>query len=267
MDDDDPIIRQLLENLPVYRERYHIKPKSAEVETSEVKSEIICENVTKTYTLGHSVVKALDGITIDIKEGDYISIMGPSGSGKTTLLNIIGALDKPTSGRVILDGIDITNLPERKLTTLRRDKIGFVFQGFHLIPTLTALDNVLVPLMPRGIKDYDKERAHRLLEMVGIGDRWHHKPGELSGGERQRVAIARALISDPPIILGDELTGELDSKTGQEIMDMIEKLNRDYNKTIVIVTHDIKVGARAKQRWIMEDGKIINTSANYEAFV
>jgi putative ABC transport system ATP-binding protein len=244
----------LLENLPAYEGKDISKLGKGIIK----KKEIVCQDVTKVYNLGGSQVKALDGVSIEINEGDYISIMGPSGSGKTTLLNMIGALDKPTTGRVFLDGIEITNLPERKLTSLRRDKIGFVFQGFHLIPTINALENVLVPIMPRGVKQHDRDRAQELLDMVGIADRSHHKPGELSGGERQRVAIARSLISDPPIILGDELTGELDSKTGQEIMDMIEKLNSELNKTIVIVTHDMKVGKRAKHIWTMEDGKIIN---------
>ncbi len=223
----------------------------------ERKIEIKCENVSKVYKLGNSIVKALDNVNLTIMSGDYISIMGPSGSGKTTLLNIIGALDHPTSGRVYLDGYDITNLPERKLTFFRRNKIGFVFQAFYLIPTLTALDNVLTPIMPRGVKPADKERALMLLEMLGLKNRVHHKPGELSGGERQRVAIARALISDPPIILGDELTGELDSKTGQEIMDIIDRLNSELGKTIVIVTHDIKVAERAKIKLRMRDGRII----------
>ena len=205
------------------------------------------------------MVKALDNVNLTIVKGDYISIMGPSGSGKTTLLNVIGALDRPTSGRVYLDGADITNLPERKLTVFRRDKIGFVFQAFYLIPTLTALDNVLTPIMPRGVKPADKARAVMLLEMMGLKNRVNHKPSELSGGERQRVAIARALISDPPIILGDELTGELDSKTGQEIMDIIDRLNNEFKKTIVIVTHDIKVARRAKIGLRMEDGKILDS--------
>lgn len=225
--------------------------------------EIQCKNVTKVFHLGETEIRALDNITISVTKGDYISIMGPSGSGKTTLLNIIGALDRPTSGTIILDGMDITNLPERKLTSLRRDKIGFVFQDFHLIPTLSALDNVLVPIMPYGIKREDKERAIKDLELMDLGDRLNHKPGQLSGGERQRVAIARALVSDPPIILGDELTGELDSRTGQEIMDMMDRLNRELNKTIVIVTHDPKVGARAKHRWAMEDGRIVKTEKNH----
>ncbi|MFX1362584.1 MAG: ABC transporter ATP-binding protein, partial [Promethearchaeota archaeon] len=163
--------------------------------------------------------------------------------------------------RVCLDGIDITDFPERKLTVFRRDKIGFVFQSFHLIPTLNVLDNVLVPIMPRGIKKQDKQRALELVNTVGLGDRVRHKPGQLSGGERQRVAIARALINDPPIILGDELTGELDTKTGQEIMDMVERLNREYNKTVIIVTHDPRIGARADIEWKMEDGKIINNGS------
>lgn len=221
--------------------------------------EIQCKNVTKIFYLGETEIKALDDITISVEKGDYISIMGPSGSGKTTLLNIIGALDRPTTGTVILDGVDITNLPERKLTSLRRDKIGFVFQDFHLIPTLNALDNVMVPIMPYGIKEEDRERAIKYLEMLDIGDRIRHKPGQLSGGERQRVAIARALVSDPPVILGDELTGELDSKTGQEIMDLMDRLNKELKKTIIVVTHDPKVGTRAKHRWTMEDGRIVET--------
>lgn len=227
--------------------------------TGENKIEILCESVTKIYKLGENIVKALDNINLKIMKGDYISIMGPSGSGKTTLLNIIGALDRPTTGRVYLDGSDITNLPEKKLTVFRRDKIGFVFQAFYLIPTLTALDNVLTPIMPRGVKPSDKNRALMLLEMLGLKNRINHKPGELSGGERQRVAIARALISDPPIILGDELTGELDSKTGQEIMDIIGRLNNEFKKTIVVVTHDIKVARRAKTGLRMEDGKIVDS--------
>ena len=234
-----------------------------EGKTSGREIEIQCINVTKIFTLGETEIKALDDITISVEKGDYISIMGPSGSGKTTLLNIIGALDKPTSGTVILDGVDITDLPERKLTSLRRDKIGFVFQDFHLIPTLNALDNVLVPIMPYGIKEEDRERAIRYLEMLDIGDRLGHKPGQLSGGERQRVAIARALVTDAPIILGDELTGELDTKTGQEIMDLVDRLNKELKKTIIIVTHDPKVGARAKHRWAMEDGRIVETLSNH----
>ncbi|WEU41053.1 MAG: ABC transporter ATP-binding protein [Candidatus Odinarchaeum yellowstonii] len=220
------------------------------------KIEIKCVNVCKVYKLGVNIVKALDNINLTIMKGDYISIMGPSGSGKTTLLNIIGALDHPTSGRVYLDGCDITDLPERKLTFFRRNKIGFIFQAFYLIPTLTALDNVLTPIIPRGIKPADRERALTLLEMLGLKNRVNHKPGELSGGERQRVAIARALVSDPPIILGDEITGELDSKTGQEIMDIMERLNTELDKTIVIVTHDVKVARRAKINLRMEDGRI-----------
>lgn len=234
-----------------------------ELKKSGKEIEVRCINVTKIFYLGETEIKALDDITISVEKGDYISIMGPSGSGKTTLLNIIGALDRPTTGTVILDGVDITNLPERKLTSLRRDKIGFVFQDFHLIPTLNALDNVMVPIMPYGIKEEDKERAMKYLEMLDIGDRIRHKPGQLSGGERQRVAIARALVSDPPIILGDELTGELDSKTGQEIMDLMDRLNRELKKTIIIVTHDPKVGGRAKHRWKMEDGRITEIRSNH----
>jgi putative ABC transport system ATP-binding protein len=230
---------------------------------SNRKIEIECTNVSKIYTLGESQIRALDNINLVIREGDYISIMGVSGSGKTTLLNVISALDKPTTGTIKIDGVDITGLSEGKLAVIRKDKIGFVFQGFHLIPTLTTLDNVLVPIMPYGIKKTDRERAEKYLRMVGLEERIHHKPGQLSGGERQRVAIARALISNPPIILGDELTGELDSKTGQEIMDMVDKLNKELNKTIVIVTHDAKVGARAKQQWKMEDGKIVEENNNH----
>ena len=232
-----------------------IARSSINTDIREDQIEILCKNVSKTFTLGSTEVIALNDVSLCVREGDYISIMGPSGSGKTTLLNIISALDRPTSGRVCLDGIDITDFPERKLTVFRRDKIGFVFQSFHLIPTLNVLDNVLVPIMPRGIKKQDKQRALELVDTVGLGDRIRHKPGQLSGGERQRVAIARALINDPPIILGDELTGELDTKTGQEIMDMVERLNREYNKTVIVVTHDPKIGARANIEWKMEDGR------------
>jgi len=239
---------------------------SINTDISEGQIEILCKNVSKTFILGTTEVIALNDVSLCVRQGDYISIMGPSGSGKTTLLNIISALDRPTSGRVCLDGIDITDFPERKLTVFRRDKIGFVFQSFHLIPTLNVLDNVLVPIMPRGIKKQDKQRALELVDTVGLGDRIRHKPGQLSGGERQRVAIARALINDPPIILGDELTGELDTKTGQEIMDMVERLNREYNKTVIVVTHDPKIGARANIEWKMEDGRIANNGSTKRQF-
>ena len=214
------------------------------------------ENVVKIYRLGKVEVPALRGVSLDIPRGEYVSIMGPSGSGKSTLMHLIGALDRPTSGRVYIDGVDIGRLSDDQLALLRRKKVGFVFQQFNLINKLTALENVALPMWFAGVSRSRRlRRAKELLELVGLGDRLHHKPAELSGGERQRVAIARALANDPEIILADEPTGNLDTASGMVVIELLEELNR-LGKTLVIVTHDPEFGRRARMRVKLKDGMV-----------
>jgi len=211
------------------------------------------ENVYKIYRIGKQEVKALNGISFSIKKGDFISIMGPSGSGKSTLLNLIGCLDKPTEGEIFIDGVNIFSLNDDELTIIRRDRIGFIFQKFNLIPTLTALENVELPMIFNGGRK--REKAIKLLEMVGIGDKINSKPAELSGGQQQRVAIARALANNPSIILADEPTGNLDSRTGSEIMNILEDLNK-RGRTIVMVTHDPSIAEYSEKIIKIRDGRI-----------
>jgi len=214
-------------------------------------------NLTKIYNKGEpSEVVALNNVSFGIEQGKMISIAGPSGSGKSTLLNILGCMDSATSGEAFLDGIEITNLPEGKLATIRKTKIGFVFQDFLLIPTLSALENVLLPLIPDGISKADRERALKILALVGLEQRAQHKPKELSGGEKQRIAIARALINNPSIIFADEPTGNLDSKNGDEIIALLRNLNHEMGVTIVIVSHDPRVWEKTDQILHLEDGVI-----------
>lgn len=195
-------------------------------------------DVVKTYMMGETEVRALRGASMKVDEGEFVAIMGPSGSGKSTLLNMIGALDVPTEGTVTIGGTDVSTLSESELSLLRRDQIGFVFQEFNLIGTMTALDNVALPLVFRGMPRQDrKDRAREVLEQVGLGDRLTHRPAELSGGQQQRVSMARALVGDPNVILADEPTGNLDTKTGDTVMNLLEELN-DAGKTVVMVTHD-----------------------------
>jgi len=213
-------------------------------------------DLKKYYKIGDITVKALDGVSIKIEDGEFLSIVGPSGSGKTTLLDQIGALDTPTSGNVIIDGIDIAKVPKSILYRLRREKIGFVFQDHNLIASLTALENVLIPLLPEGIDQKKYERALKLLEAVGLKERALHKPSELSAGQKQRVAMARALINNPKIILADEPTGSVDTKTGKEIMGILKQLNTDFNTTIIIVTHDLEMARDTERIIFLRDGKI-----------
>ena len=216
------------------------------------------EDVRRYYVVGENVIRALDGISFDIISGSFLAIMGPSGSGKSTLMNLIGCLDTPTSGVIRIDGETLGDMGEDELALIRNRKIGFVFQNFNLLPKLSALDNVIVPLLYRGIPLKErKEKAEALLEKVGLGDRMKHRPTELSGGQKQRVAIARALSNNPSIILADEPTGALDSKTGDQIMELFENLN-DEGRTIVFVTHDRTLGARCRSSISIRDGRIVD---------
>jgi putative ABC transport system ATP-binding protein len=213
--------------------------------------------IKRHFILGDSVVKALDGVDLDIERGEMMCLMGPSGSGKSTLMNLLGGLDKPDEGSIVVAGRDISALDENELALYRRQMVGFVFQSFNLIPTMTALENVAFPLIFSGTSPAErKDRAEGLLNMIGLGDRMDHKPTELSGGQQQRVAMARALANDPQILLGDEPTGNLDSKTGVEVMEMLCNLN-EQGQTIVLVTHDPRVSEYTTRSIHMLDGKII----------
>ena len=209
----------------------------------------------KTYQLGEPV-HALDGVTIDVPRGSYTAVMGPSGSGKSTLMNLVGCLDTATSGRVFVDGADVGAMTDRERTRVRGEKVGFVFQTFNLMPRLTAVENVALPLVFRGVaKDERHERAADILERVGLGDRLEHAPNELSGGQRQRVAIARALVNDPALLLADEPTGNLDSETGANILDLFDDLKAEGN-TLVMVTHERDVAERADRIVHLLDGQV-----------
>ncbi|PIN85224.1 MAG: hypothetical protein COV47_03135 [Candidatus Diapherotrites archaeon CG11_big_fil_rev_8_21_14_0_20_37_9] len=222
------------------------------------KKEVIrIKNVFKHYQLGDTIVKALDGVSLSIYEGDFVVIVGPSGSGKSTLMHILGTLDNPTKGEVFVDDENIDVLDDWHLAMLRRNKIGFIFQSFNLIPTLTTLENVLIPVEPlSGGTERYQDRAIQLLDEIGLGDRLLHKPDELSGGQRQRVSIARALINNPEIIFADEPTGNLDSKTGKQVIESMKLLNEKENKTFVIVTHDPSILEYASRKVFILDGKI-----------
>lgn len=215
------------------------------------------KDIMKTYQMGDSIVHALDHVNLEIGVGEFTSIMGPSGSGKSTLMNVIGCLDRPTFGQYFLDGKEIGGYDDDELARTRNQKIGFVFQNFNLLPRLSALVNVALPLVYAGVPEGERlERARETLAAVGLGDRVDHRPNEMSGGQRQRVAIARALINNPAIIMADEPTGNLDSKSSYEIMDIFRQLN-DAGKTIVMVTHEPDIAERTKRIIHMVDGKIV----------
>jgi len=214
------------------------------------------ENVHKVYRAGAAPVRALDGVSLRFERGDSWAIMGPSGSGKSTLLNLLGCLDRPTSGAYRLDGQRVSELDDDRLSEIRLRHIGFVFQSFHLIQQLTALENIELPLFYLGREaDDSRRRAQELAELVGLEGRLHHRPAELSGGQQQRVAIARALANDPPVLLADEPTGNLDSATGTQIMSLLMELNRK-GKTIILVTHETDIAAYARRRLHMRDGRV-----------
>jgi putative ABC transport system ATP-binding protein len=215
--------------------------------------------VSKTVTSGSEPLTILHPLTLQIAKGQFVAIVGPSGSGKSTLLGLIAGLDSPTSGRVLIDGVDITALGEDPLAKLRGEKIGFVFQFFHLIPSLTAYENVAVPMEIAGADDV-KGRATALLEEVGLTGRSHHYPSQLSGGEQQRVALARALANDPPIVLADEPTGNLDSQNGRHIMDLLRTVHARRGSTIVLVTHDAELAAMADARIVLRDGRVVENT-------
>lgn len=229
-----------------------------------------CKDVVKIYKVGGIKTIALRGLNLNIKRGEMRAIVGPSGSGKTTLLNIIGAMDKPDAGTVIVDGEDITKLDEKKIHEYRLKKVGFVFQFFNLIPTLTAIENVELPMILFGKpREERRKRAMELLKRMGLGDKIDRKPGQLSGGEQQRVAIAVALANDPPLILADEPTGELDTATSRQIALLFRELHKEMNKTMIIVTHDLSIAMYAEKISRIEDGQIIMnvTPAEMETYV
>ena len=213
--------------------------------------------ITKTYGKGEAAVEALKGIDLSIEEGEYVAIMGPSGSGKSTLMNIVGCLDRPTTGRYLLDGVEVEKAPDASLARIRNEKVGFVFQQFNLLARLDAQRNVELPLIYSGIPARQrKQRAGEILDRVGLSDRRHHRPNELSGGQQQRVAIARALVTQPAIVLADEPTGNLDTKSGAEIMMLFQELS-DLGKTLILVSHDPKVASHAERVVELLDGMIV----------
>jgi putative ABC transport system ATP-binding protein len=220
------------------------------------------DNVTKIYEMGAIELQVLKGISLDVKEGDFLSIIGPSGSGKSTLMNILGCLDTPTKGEYYLDGKEISTYNEDSLAKVRNEKIGFIFQKFNLLNKLNALENVELPMIYAGIKSKErKERSEEALKSVGLEDRMYHKPSELSGGQQQRVAIARALVGNPSVLLADEPTGNLDTKSGNEVLKIIDDLH-NLGKTIIVITHDIEVAEKSKIIITIRDGLIIDRKVN-----
>ena len=219
-------------------------------------------NLRKVYMLGKVPVEALRGVNLKVEEGEFLSVLGPSGSGKSTLLNLIGALDKPTDGKIFIEGVDVTTLKDGQLADLRR-RIGFVFQFFNLIPRFTARQNVELPMAIAGLdKEERRRRAEELLKVVGLADRINHKPAELSGGEQQRVAIARALANNPRFLLMDEPTGNIDSKNAMEIIQLVKRLNQEKGITIIMVTHDQRLASEANRTVHMLDGLIVDETVN-----
>ena len=226
------------------------------MEVKEMPSTIRLHGIRKLYRIGGETLAALDGIDLDIRRGEFAALMGPSGSGKSTLMNILGCLDRPSAGSYLLDGAEVAGLDDDALAATRNKKIGFVFQNFNLLPRISALDNVALPLVYAGVGRRERtERAQEMLAAVGLSDRGAHLPNELSGGQRQRVAIARALVNDPHIIMADEPTGNLDTKSTQEIMDIFERMH-EKGHTIILVTHEPEIALRAGRQLLVRDGRI-----------
>jgi putative ABC transport system ATP-binding protein len=223
---------------------------------------IQARGVTRDLPLGKTVIHALRGVDFDIYAGEIVGIVGPSGSGKSTLLGIIGGLDKPTDGRIAIDGVDISRMNEDQLTEIRNEKIGFIFQFFNLIPTLTAIENVALPIQFARKRQFRPEkRARELLKQLGLGDRLGHRPSELSGGQQQRVAIARALANNPPLVLCDEPTGNLDQESGALVLETLRRIREEVGTTVVIVTHDPRLAAQADRVLTLVDGRIVDSGA------
>ncbi|MEX2247245.1 MAG: ABC transporter ATP-binding protein [Dehalococcoidia bacterium] len=222
-------------------------------------------NITKIYRVGSQSVAALRGVSLDVADGEFLAIMGPSGSGKSTLMNIIGCLDRPTDGSYLLDGINVAGLGDGQLARIRNRRLGFVFQSFNLLPRIAAVDQVALPLAYRGAR-HRKRTAMAALRMVGLGDRANHKPTQLSGGQQQRVAIARALVARPTIILADEPTGALDSKTSHDVMEVFRKLNQQQGITIAFVTHEPEVAAYTRRIVSVRDGQIVSDRPNTPSY-
>jgi len=223
---------------------------------------LIClKDVTKQYRIGAVTIRALNGINLAINSGEFVAITGPSGSGKSTVMNLLGCLDGPTSGNYFLQGVNVSDLSDRALSNIRNKQIGFVFQTYNLLPRLSAVENVELPLVYAG-ESRRREKALNILERVGLKERSYHRPSELSGGQQQRAGIARALVTDPTILLADEPSGNLDSRTTKEILDLISGLNADYGQTIILVTHESEVAARASRQIHMVDGLIVRDTAD-----
>ncbi len=224
-------------------------------------SMIQCRGVSKSYHKGNTVVTPLEALDLDVPKGEFLALMGPSGSGKTTLLNLLSGIDSPTSGSLVIAGIDIAKLSRRDLTKWRANHVGYIFQLYHLVPVLTAFENVELPLLLSPISKKERHaRVETALSLVGLSDRMHHTPSELSGGQEQRVAIARAVVADPPLLVADEPTGDLDRESAARILDLIRQLAKDYGKTIVMVTHDAKAAAAADRTLHLEKGQLLENS-------
>ncbi|MCU0749544.1 MAG: ABC transporter ATP-binding protein [Akkermansiaceae bacterium] len=224
-------------------------------------SMIQCRGVSKSYHKGSTVVTPLEALDLDVPKGEFLALMGPSGSGKTTLLNLLSGIDSPTSGSLVIAGIEIAKLSRRDLTKWRANHVGYIFQLYHLVPVLTAFENVELPLLLSPISKKERHaRVETALALVGLSDRMHHTPSELSGGQEQRVAIARAVVADPPLLVADEPTGDLDRESAIRILDLIRQLARDHGKTIVMVTHDAKAAAAADRTLHLEKGQLLGNS-------
>ncbi|MGP8321557.1 MAG: ABC transporter ATP-binding protein [Methanosarcinaceae archaeon] len=220
------------------------------------------KNLTKIFGDGVDI-KALDGVDLNIERGEFLAIVGPSGSGKSTLLNQIGILDTPTNGTILLNGVDVTKMSDKQRSITRNKQLGFIFQYHHLLPDFNALENVMMPMLISGVKSSQaRENARKMLDEVGLGDRMKHRPNQLSGGQNQRVAIARALVNKPSIVIGDEPTGNLDSKSSDNIYELLRKLNREHNQTFILVTHDKHMAAKTDRIIRLVDGKICEDSCN-----